>query len=574
MVPCRRSDKKRGPGHIPYRDSKLTRILQPALSANSRLAVICTITMAESSLEETQNTLKFGSRAKRIKHVAIVNEVADAEAVIQQYKNEVARLKEKLRMYEEAAQHRVPAIDTGGDTSAPLFSLYAPKPPTPATSPGTTGAGAGAGAGAGTFPSVGAELRPKEAAAVYRPFVTRNDGALAPLAAGECVCVCVWLCVWLCVCRAIRYALGVLRWRLRSRAGWLTCAMCCVPVDQDQDVSVLQDAIANLSKLILNSKTPAKKKLGRARAKIGAMGALSARKTSRPHPVATEASPNRRRLTSPAVPAMSGGAGGGRHHSVDAGVGDVPTSTPTGHTGNANGAATPDGGGALTATVPNGVDDGDCGEGGGVGGDRRVGGATKTPNEHASLTSPRSGVTYGSGKSWHENTTSLLDALQAAAQGSGKVPASAGTRDGGGSRVEGADSNGAPLSPPSPSRRGRQDSHGSGSSALSSPNKASRELMRNTARSLRDSLDTVLHHAHSARGWAGDSRSPAASSAGSLYVIAAGRCVCGCVLGLTPALGAAGPLCNGDAVPTPFPSRTSTYLRCAAAVCAVLCVHV
>jgi len=62
-------------GHIPYRNSKLTRILEPALGGNSRTAVICTITPAAAFREESISTLKFANRAKQIKNKPIVNEV-------------------------------------------------------------------------------------------------------------------------------------------------------------------------------------------------------------------------------------------------------------------------------------------------------------------------------------------------------------------------------------------------------------------------------------------------------------------------------------------------------------------
>jgi centromeric protein E len=58
--------------HLPYRDSKLTRLLQPSLGGNAQIAIICTITPAVANLEETKNTLKFASRAKRIKSSAQV----------------------------------------------------------------------------------------------------------------------------------------------------------------------------------------------------------------------------------------------------------------------------------------------------------------------------------------------------------------------------------------------------------------------------------------------------------------------------------------------------------------------
>ncbi|KAI7889463.1 kinesin motor domain-containing protein, partial [Mucor mucedo] len=56
--------------HIPYRDSKLTRILQASLSGNARIAIICTINPTLSSKDESLNTLRFAQRAKLIKTAA------------------------------------------------------------------------------------------------------------------------------------------------------------------------------------------------------------------------------------------------------------------------------------------------------------------------------------------------------------------------------------------------------------------------------------------------------------------------------------------------------------------------
>ncbi|EDV22383.1 uncharacterized protein TRIADDRAFT_3836, partial [Trichoplax adhaerens] len=62
---------------IPFRDSKLTRILQSSLGGNALTAIICTVTPV--SLDETSSTLKFASRAKKIKNKPEVNEVVDDE---------------------------------------------------------------------------------------------------------------------------------------------------------------------------------------------------------------------------------------------------------------------------------------------------------------------------------------------------------------------------------------------------------------------------------------------------------------------------------------------------------------
>ena len=60
-------------GHIPYRDSKLTRILQESLGGNAKTSLIITCSPAKYNLDETISTLKFGARAKKIKNKPKIN---------------------------------------------------------------------------------------------------------------------------------------------------------------------------------------------------------------------------------------------------------------------------------------------------------------------------------------------------------------------------------------------------------------------------------------------------------------------------------------------------------------------
>ncbi|KAF3618567.1 Kinesin-like protein KIN12A [Capsicum annuum] len=60
--------------HIPYRDSKLTFLLQESLGGNAKLAMICAISPAQSCKSETLSTLRFAQRAKAIKNKAVINE--------------------------------------------------------------------------------------------------------------------------------------------------------------------------------------------------------------------------------------------------------------------------------------------------------------------------------------------------------------------------------------------------------------------------------------------------------------------------------------------------------------------
>ena len=75
--------------YINFRDSKLTRILQPSLSGNARMAVICCATPSELYLEETRSTLQFASRAKLVKTRAQVNEVMDERSLIKKLQREL-----------------------------------------------------------------------------------------------------------------------------------------------------------------------------------------------------------------------------------------------------------------------------------------------------------------------------------------------------------------------------------------------------------------------------------------------------------------------------------------------------
>jgi centromeric protein E len=75
--------------HVNFRDSKLTRLLQPSLSGNARMSIVCCITPADRYLEETRSTLQFASRAKLVVTHATVNEVVDEAAQIRRLKREI-----------------------------------------------------------------------------------------------------------------------------------------------------------------------------------------------------------------------------------------------------------------------------------------------------------------------------------------------------------------------------------------------------------------------------------------------------------------------------------------------------
>jgi hypothetical protein len=98
-VIMRLSDKKNS-APIPYRDSKLTRLLQPALEGSSKVSIICNISPSSDAYDETLSTLKFAQRAKKIKQTLAKNDTNDSKALIIKYEREISALQEKLREME------------------------------------------------------------------------------------------------------------------------------------------------------------------------------------------------------------------------------------------------------------------------------------------------------------------------------------------------------------------------------------------------------------------------------------------------------------------------------------------
>ncbi|XP_038603909.1 chromosome-associated kinesin KIF4A [Tachyglossus aculeatus] len=83
-------DDKKG-GFVPYRDSKLTRLLQDSLGGNSHTVMIACVSPADSNLEETLNTLRYADRARKIKNKPVVN-VDPQTAELHHLKQQVQQL--------------------------------------------------------------------------------------------------------------------------------------------------------------------------------------------------------------------------------------------------------------------------------------------------------------------------------------------------------------------------------------------------------------------------------------------------------------------------------------------------
>ncbi|PNH03266.1 Kinesin-like protein Klp68D [Tetrabaena socialis] len=87
---------RRERSHIPYRDSKLTRLLEDSLGGNCRTTMIATIAPSLEAFQESLSTLKFANRAKNIQNEAHVNEDADQRTLLRKYERELRRLRDEL----------------------------------------------------------------------------------------------------------------------------------------------------------------------------------------------------------------------------------------------------------------------------------------------------------------------------------------------------------------------------------------------------------------------------------------------------------------------------------------------
>ena len=91
--------------HIPYRDSKLTRVLQDSLGGNSKTALIITCSPSLYNEAETISTLRFGMRAKSIKNTPKINReytVAELKVIWNKCKEEISKKEKKIKYLEES----------------------------------------------------------------------------------------------------------------------------------------------------------------------------------------------------------------------------------------------------------------------------------------------------------------------------------------------------------------------------------------------------------------------------------------------------------------------------------------
>jgi len=85
--------------HVPYRDSKLTRLLQDSLGGNTKTVMIANIGPADWNFDETLSTLRYAHRAKNIKNKPKINE-DPKDAMLREFQEEITNLKAQLEQFQ------------------------------------------------------------------------------------------------------------------------------------------------------------------------------------------------------------------------------------------------------------------------------------------------------------------------------------------------------------------------------------------------------------------------------------------------------------------------------------------
>ena len=87
--------------HVPYRDSKLTRLLQDSLGGNTKTVMVAALSPADYNYEETLSTLHYANRAKSIKNKPRINE-DPKDALLKEYESEIKMLREMLAQLQKS----------------------------------------------------------------------------------------------------------------------------------------------------------------------------------------------------------------------------------------------------------------------------------------------------------------------------------------------------------------------------------------------------------------------------------------------------------------------------------------
>jgi len=104
--------------HVPYRDSKLTRLLQDSLGGNTKTVMIANCGPADYNYDETLSTLRYADRAKQIKNKPRINE-DPKDAMLREFQEEIARLRAALASEEKRGGAANTVIIDGKEVALP-----------------------------------------------------------------------------------------------------------------------------------------------------------------------------------------------------------------------------------------------------------------------------------------------------------------------------------------------------------------------------------------------------------------------------------------------------------------------
>ncbi|KAM9840843.1 kinesin-like protein KIF3C [Aulostomus maculatus] len=99
--------------HVPYRDSKLTRLLQDSLGGNAKTVMVATLGPAPQHYDETLTTLRYANRAKNIQNQPRVNE-DPKDALLREFQREIARLRAELNHRKWRSKQKKEQVDGEG----------------------------------------------------------------------------------------------------------------------------------------------------------------------------------------------------------------------------------------------------------------------------------------------------------------------------------------------------------------------------------------------------------------------------------------------------------------------------
>lgn len=112
--------------HVPYRDSKLTRLLQDSLGGNTKTVMIANCGPADYNYDETLSTLRYADRAKQIKNKPRINE-DPKDAMLREFQEEISRLRARLAEEEKRAKASATVIIDGKEVQVPMAERIVEK---------------------------------------------------------------------------------------------------------------------------------------------------------------------------------------------------------------------------------------------------------------------------------------------------------------------------------------------------------------------------------------------------------------------------------------------------------------